>query len=467
MTDRGAFGRKNSLPHNLHIMPKLRIVFLSLFAVAMLTLAAFRLDTTLPLHAAGVCTLEPGRTLALARVEQDTTLPFVPTGLHPLSLSGVREGADSLLATATTPMPAGRVRLLQLDSATRSALTVHGITDSQPIAFVRAAPYRADCRTIRWTDSAPFVERGEIGYMRGTLAPREQWIDGVPLIIIPDAWNYPYPRRRGLAFRVDPDAPLAPAEAMFSLNAVLELPQPVAAVERIALDSARRERAIIWARANPVTAELEPVRSMIRRAVLEPDWSVAERLPSRLRGTYRVDLEIGSERSTWFFRTHDRPGYTWRGMDSLQTTAELLASPYIPGYRLVGYAAPSPDLLPAEAPRRVPDVPLVWIATDDRPTAPDNDARRRLSGVLEFQLAAAPEPLWNVLEELVPRERRADSAELARLNLPRDRQQAQIPLPIQREERDRIRSDTSLIVGSRALRVVLERVDTVSMRRPF
>ncbi|MDQ3998109.1 MAG: hypothetical protein M3303_13965 [Gemmatimonadota bacterium] len=385
-------------------------------------------------------------------------------------MSGVREGAeDSLLATPTTLMPAARVRLLQLDSTTRVVFAAHGITDSQPIAFIRAAPYRADCRTIRWTDTVPFVERGEVGYVRATLAPRERWIDGVPVLVIPDVWNYPYPRRRGLAFAVAPDAPLAPADAMFSLNAVLEMPRPGSGEERIAADSARRRRAAAWARANPAPAELEPVRTLVRRAVLAPDWQVAERIPSRLRGTYRVDLEVGGERSTWFFRTYDRPGYDWRDGDSLQTTAELLASPYVSGSRLMGYPAGSPESLPSASPSGVLRVPFVWLATADRPTAPGNDARRTLSGRLEFSLAAAPERLWNDLEALVPRQSARDSAMLTRLNraIPRGRKQPQIPLTVRLDARGGIRADTTLVVGRRALRVVLERVDTLSIRRPF
>ncbi len=452
-------------------MTSLRNAWLPLFATVTLAATALRLDTPPPLDPqTPLCTLMAGATLALIRVEQDTTLPFAPAVSRAMSMSGLRGGPqDSLLATPTTLMPAARVRLLQLDSTTRDALAVHGVTNSQPIAFIRAAPYRADCRTIRWTDTVPFVERGEVGYVRATLAPRAQWIDGVPLLVIPDAWNYPYPRRRGLAFGIAPDVPLASAEAMFSLNAVLEMPRPVSAEGRIAADSARRTRAIAWARANPAPAELEPVRSLVRRAVLEPDWEVAKRIPSRLRGTYRVDLEVGGERGTWFFRTHDRPGYSWRARDSLQTTAELLASPYVSAYRLVGYAAASPDSLLGSSPSGPRRVPLVWLATADRPTAPDSHARRALSSVLEFMLAAAPERLWNDLEALVPRRSARDSAMLARLNrtVPRGEKQPQIPLTVRLDARNGIRSDTTLLVRGRALRVVLQRLDTLSVRRPF
>lgn len=423
-----------------------------------------------PRAAAPFCSLVPGSTLAVLRVDKDTTLRFAPTDVQPMSFSGVGESArDSLLATPETPMPAARVRLLQLDSATRAKLASHGVTDSQPVAFIRAAPYRADCRTIRWTDSVPFVVPGEVGYMRATLAPREQWIDGAPLLVIPDGWNYPYPRRHGLAYAAASDATLAPASAMFSLNALLEMPRPVDAAAWIAADSARRARALAWGRANSAAAELEPARQVFRRAVLEADWRAAQRVPSRLRGTYRVDLESDDQHGTWYFRTHDRPGYGWRGPDSLQTTAELIASPYTGGYRLVGNAAATPDAPFSTGARGMTRPPLVWLATVDRPTAPGNDARRVLSGMLEFNLAAAPESFWNDLEALVPRMSVRDSTTLAKMNRPiqRGEKQPQVPLTVQLDEGGGVRADTTLTVRGRTLRVVLQRIDTLSTRRPF
>ncbi|MHB0963011.1 MAG: hypothetical protein ACYC5V_07385 [Gemmatimonadaceae bacterium] len=416
------------------------------------------------------CTLVPGSTLAILRVEKDTTLRFAPAGVQPMSASGVRASAsDSLLATPETPMPAARVRLLQLDSATRAILASHGVSASQPVAFIRAAPYRADCRTMRWIDTVPFVVPGEVGFVRATLAPREQWIDGTPLLVIPDGWNYPYPRRRGLAYAAPSDAMLAPAAAMFSLTSLLEMPRPKDASALIASDSARRMRALAWAQANAAAAELEPARAIVRRAVLEADWRAAERAPSRLRGTYRVDLAIGDQRGTWYFRTHDRPGYSWRGRDSLQTTAALIASPYSPGYRLVGYAAATPDASFSIEARDMMRAMLVWLSTDDRPTAPGNDARRVLSGMLEFKLAAAPESFWNDLEAFVPRMSERDSLMLVRLNHPfeRGQKQPQLPLTVRLDAGGGVRADTTFTVGGRTLRVVLQRIDTLTTRRPF
>jgi hypothetical protein len=153
----------------------------------------------------------PGATLMLLRVERDTTLPISPVQARVMSYSSVpSSAADSLLAGGGTLMPAARVRLLQVDSATRQVFVGAGLTDEQPSAFIRAEPYRADCRIIRWTDSVPWVQRGDTGYARATLAPREDWIGGVPVLVIRDVWNYPYPRQRGLAYGSSSSAALAP-----------------------------------------------------------------------------------------------------------------------------------------------------------------------------------------------------------------------------------------------------------------
>jgi len=411
------------------------------------------------------CTMRPGAVMAVLRVEKDTILSFAPVGVDPMSFSGVREGPhDTLLAIPGTPMPAARVRLLQLDSTTRRILTDAGITETQPVAFIKAAPYRADCRAIRWTDTIPFAVRGEMGYVRATLAPRDRWIGDMPLLIIPDTWYYPYPRRRSLAFGSAANATLAPADAMFALETTF---QPGRG-GWIATDSATRARVIEWVRANAAVADLEPVRRSVRQAVLDADWRAAAETPSRLRGTYRVELEAGGQRATWYFRTNDKPGYAWRE-DSLQTMAQLLAFPHVGGYRLVGHAASLADSLPVTSPRPRRMEPLVWFVTNDMPTAPGNAARSTLRGFLEFRMNAAPEPLWNDLEAFVPRRSVMDSTMLARTNLiiKRDEKQPQLPITVVFDDRGGVRADTTLYANGRTLRVVLRRIDTLSVRRPF
>ena len=449
-------------------MSTARFTSLPVIAIATSAVMTFSSHGMLPRDASSRwCTLVPGRTVALVRVERDTTLPITFTDINPMSASSVLASPrDSLLVSSGTLMPAGRVRLLHLDSATRAILADAGVRDSQPVAFIRAAPYRADCLVVRWTDTIPFVVRGEVGYVRGTLAPREQWVGAVPVFIIPEVWYYPYPRRRAVAFNVAPTAPIASAEAMYSLNALIG----VARFDGAPTEDAGRRRVVDWARANTADAELEPARTIVRRAVLDPDWAIAERAPSRLRGSYRVDMDVNGERSTWFFRTVDRPAYPWRGPDSLQTTAQLLGSPHVLGYRLVGYAGSASDSLVRVSPRGSVHPPLVWLCVTDRPTAPDNERRNVLPSMLELTLASAPERAWNDLEAFVPPMSAMDSAALRRMHyeFQRSRKQAQLPLTIRLDDRGGVNADTTFTLrDGRTMRVILSRIDTSSLKRSF
>lgn len=450
-------------------MPTSRILrrALPVVALSLATAATFE-RASLPAAEALRCRLAPGTTLALVHIERDTMLPFAPARRSMMSRSIFPASAgDSLLAMPGTPMPAARVRLLQVDTATRAALAAAGVDDDRPAAFIRAAPFRHDCRVVRWTGPKSFVAPGEEGYVRANLAPREQWIDGTPVFVVSESWNYPYPHGRGLARTAGGEAADASARAMFGVNLALEMPMARTRAEKVVIDSTKRERAIAWIKANPADAELEPVRSLLRRVVLDSDWAAASSAPSRLRGTWQVDVEADEERHTWFFRTHDRPGYSWMGPQQDISAAAVAASPWTRGYRLVGYPAGSPDSLPTAYPRGRPE--LVWLATDDRPTAPGNETQSTLTGTLAFTLGGAPIELWDHLDPFVPPPTSADSAFRARMGtpLPYERRQPRLPIILRLDERGGARADTTLIANGRRLHVVLTRIDTLSVKRPF
>lgn len=417
------------------------------------------------------CRLVPGSVLALVAVERDTTLPFAVTGVRSISRSTFGPAPrDSLLAQPGTPMPAGRVRLVDLDSATRRILADSGITGERPVAFIRAAPYRHDCRVERWTDTARFAVAGDTGFVRAELAPRDQWVDGAPVLVVSDSWYYPYPRRRGLARGATADAPLASPAAMFDLVSRLEVPAARTREERIVADSIRRVRALAWIAANPEEAECEPARTTLRGAVLDADWEAARSRPSRLRGSYRVVLDATGARSSWFFRTWDRPGYRWVLPGRQVDAATLAASPWVTGYTLTAHPAPSRDSLPMSPPRPAGLLAArAWLSADDRPTAPDNESRRALVGRLEFDLGAVPEALWDGLDPWVVPLSAIDSSYLARTNgtRPREQRQVRLPLTLRLDDRGRVRADTTLSAEGRRVHVTLERVDTVSLARPF
>jgi hypothetical protein len=217
-------------------------------------------------------------------------------------------------------------------------------------------------------------------------------VDGTPVLVVTDVWRYPYPRRRGLVGGDSTAERLASPGALFDLSAALAAVDPTVPASReawAAAAEARRTQALAWARANGAEREREPVRALVREAALSADWAAASRQASRLRGTYRVTLEAGDARGVWYFRTHDRPGYPWRGRDSVRTTADLLASPYTAGYRLVGYAAATADSLTdieaACAARRAAPARAAGVARDRRTARRSRATRRAGAGrVLEF-----------------------------------------------------------------------------------
>lgn len=418
------------------------------------------------------CTMAPGLTLAVLRVERDTVLPLGMVSASPLSSSGAAWGSvrDTSRAVAGTPMPAARVRLLAIDSGTRAMFAAHGVTDSQPMAFIQAAPYGADCSTRQWHDTAAFAVPGETGYVRATPAPRDQWVGNTPVLLILDTWNYPYPRRRAL-YEVPQGMPPAPPDAVFQLELRLDRPRlsvpPLPEVWEEA-ERARVARAMAWARNNAVVAEMEPVRTRLKRAVLDSDWSAAQRIPSRLRGTWRVEFESDGAVHTWYFRTQPQPAYRWND-SGLRSTAELLDTPYIAGYQLLGYAVMSLDSLIGDVSHRSRRLPLVWFSTNDRPTLVGNDDRRVLSGSFEFVLGAAPERIWEALESFVPPISLRDSLVMSQFGYkwPRNERQPRFPVTVRLDADGGIRADSTFMRGDRRLRITLTRLDTITALRTF
>jgi hypothetical protein len=412
------------------------------------------------------CTLAPSKARLLFRVERDTVLA-----------SGVRRGErapfgsvtpgyeDSLLATADTPMPAGRIRLTRMDSATRAALRNAGIRDSQPLAFIKAVPYRGDCRMIRYTDSMPWVRSGDAGFARASLQPRERWVNGVPLFLIGETWFYPYPRRRGLASGVSQTTPLASPDVMYDLFAALDRPYRTFDFF-VEPDTADRAPAAAWARANPASAEVEPIRTMLRRILLRSSGAGAS--PSRLRGTYRLTMESRGVRDTWYFRTSDRAAFAWSDIDTGRTTADILRSPMNSGYVLLGNGARKRDALPLAPQGNFSSAPQVWLAVNDQPAQSGNEMRSVLRGQLEFRRVATSEGLWPPLDAFVAPMSAALRDYLTRTNtLPtRAQEMLRFPVTLRIEANGVVRGETTYVDNGQRLRLQLQRVDTTSVTRP-
>ena len=99
-------------------------------------------------------TVVPGTTRALFRVERETLLPFAPDAMDAASLSGMGTGPrDALLARPDTPVPAARVRLRMLDSASR--YTWRKRDRLRTVADNIALPYIAGCTRVGVAAATP------------------------------------------------------------------------------------------------------------------------------------------------------------------------------------------------------------------------------------------------------------------------------------------------------------------------
>ena len=437
-------------------LPQLLVAVLAV--VAALVASAATVRTSPP----GACTMHPGRSMLLVRVDHATREGIPATTWKPAPGAGLGSpGWDSLLATPDTPMPTARVTVLRADSATRAAFSRAGIEGERPSAIIRAAPFRHDCRAVRWTSAEPWVQVGDTGYLRGTLALRDGLADSVPLFFVAFSWNYPYPFQRGLLYRTPPDEPIAAPDAVYSLDSALELgamePRPAGVY-----DSLRRARGLAWLRTHLEVADLAPIRSRIRTAILDADWARVQQVPSRFRGSYLVTMQSDGVRGSWFFRTHNRPGYGWSEAPG-RSAAQLLASPYVAAYSLAGHATRTRGELRRSSPGYEENVPKMWLSAADAPTAPGNEGRLVLPGMLEFELAAAPEPLWDVLADFIPTPDPRDAQFHAAIPL-KDRQ-PRLPITLRLGAAGGVRGDTTLLANGRQLRVRLERLDTLSLPR--
>jgi len=230
---------------------------------------------------------------------------------------------------------------------------------------------------------------------------------------------------------------------------------------------------LAWARANSRDARLEPILTRVKSVVLAHDWQRATNTPSRLRGTYRVTITAGDSAGTWEFRTGDRPAYRAREFSDRQTLDDLFESPHVAGYQLLAHPADAAGALPAIAPRPVPTEPrrLVWLTVADRLTDPRARDEPVLEAILMFTRSSAPTSIWRALDPFVPvpdsltvalRDR---MQELTGRRYTEGDDQPALPLTLRLQPDGGVRGDTTLSRGGRAVRLTVERVDTVWVRR--
>jgi hypothetical protein len=235
-------------------------------------------------------------------------------------------------------------------------------------------------------------------------------------------------------------------------------------------DTIGRRLALAFATSHAHDAELRPLRDMIRQAVLRPEFDRVRLSPSRLRGTYELQLSTPDSNVTFWFRTTERAAYSWRDVHSIGTSAELVRNPYLSGYQLLGYPAATRDSVPSDGDNLdARTSQTLWFSVADRPGMPGNGNQALIRAELEFRLPTTPQWLWPTLDAYLRRVSAVDSVLMARSRfaIPRDQAQAQLSMQLHVDANGNGHVDTTLISNGRRLRIRLQRHDTIGVRNPF
>ncbi len=442
----------------------------SLFAIGVFATLTFGETTRPELRGTRtpLCTMATGDARLVMRAERDTLMPFVNAPVQVTSASSVRNRPGDPPADSQPLMRTARVKVLLLDKASRAILFAAGIRDSQPMAYLQAFTYGADCRPVAWRDTQPFVELGERGYVVAMLTPPPTWIDGLPVFVVTHPRAYPYPLRRDVLASLlpRPNNPASPEEVFDFETSVNQRDSTFAGSSFD--DTVRSARAITWAHAHADAREREPIRTDLRNLLMRSDMTRIDQMRSRLRGTYRVSMQTGDTTLAWWFRTVDKPAYLWRENDERLSTEQMLKAPFA-SYTLVGYAVhDSATLALADlAESSTAHARLVWLSVDDRPSLPGNASRLALTAKLEFRLKVAQEALWPALEVYNKALSKEDSLFFVRIKRPlaREDRQPMLPMTLQITREGALKADTALVRDGRTLRVTVTRTDTIAVVR--
>ncbi len=368
----------------------------------------------------------------------------------------------------------------------RRELTSLGVRESQPVAYLLARVHASNCATIEWPDSEPWLRVGEEGYVEGALAPSDQWINGRPTFIVPDAESFPYPRRylRSINRPLSAEAlrgPFASAVAFLDYRAMVYDAQQETMRWRRGKSMAEindergaivRERVLAWARVHRTDADRVPLRDEIRRlalAIQATDW---QGRTSRLSGTYRLRLTAADTSVVVWLRSARSPLTRWDALDSGRAIADVVARPTPSGYVLDGVTVSMPDSLAgaslAGARSGAGGWP-VWLSFADRALQSGGDNASSVRAEVRLRLGGVPAHLWPMLGRFVPLESARDSAARAQVRIPAPRagQYAQLPLTVHATAEGQWHGDTTIKWRDGSLRIELTRVDTMTVTRLY
>lgn len=250
-------------------------------------------------------------------------------------------------------------------------------------------------RLARWTWGGRWTEHHSPQLYWATLRPREQWVDGMPTLDVPNARYVPYPGRAVVNLpRPHNPSTVLTAEQMFQLLQRL----PRAEEEKADWEAAYRP-VLEWGREHPELARMYPADAMMSLATLYVRRARLNRIQSPLVGTYRFTVSVdGDAPRTFFARARSVPAAEWNPFARTEEDFNPPADAPISGYSLQLAGAGSEDSLPTmmlsgDAAER--DGYLSLLATPE----PGPDGAQLWRGLVQMDLIRRQFPGDSVLVE--------------------------------------------------------------------
>jgi len=218
----------------------------------------------------------------------------------------------------TTGPILGQVVRVQRLTARAQALLPAGTTR----VIIVPWDYDAGCTPVRWTGSWQWAPVDVRGLFRGTLRPREHWVDGVPTLDEYAPEHAPYPMR-GSALRGLPgSAPALPLDTLFAL--IDELPDLRAARSDTVIAAAWYQRLL----ARSEQRHLFPMPEFewdARDALIRARMAA---LGAPFAGTFRVQLTFPDSTTRVLFLRAARTfiSYSFRATDAAERRGDVTAA---------------------------------------------------------------------------------------------------------------------------------------------
>ena len=256
-------------------MPDARLILLAIFPATMMSLSA-----TIPSR-------------------HVTKKAFASVRVCAEPYDGVRtEGVLHFVATALRDtVPVGNRMFGQRAEISQMGGIAEGVT-SVTSALMVPWGFDDDCSPIPWTGSWVWSPTGEVGFFRGRLRPKANWIDNRPVMDIHAAvWEgfpnspWEHPMQGG--------QPALSASELFALYQLLPTLADVAERPYGAISDV-----VDWRRNAGEIVDRYPARAILESAFHIAEVARIRKSPIPFAGTYRVELENDGEiLSTFFLRT--------------------------------------------------------------------------------------------------------------------------------------------------------------------